>query len=479
MPVVDFGIDLAEWPCSAPLGGRGVIVIAARLVPKSGVPAQRSAGAGVGEAAGLKGPSAARSPRCGGGNPARSVCTLLAVQRRQLRGIPLSRHDHSAAGRDGPHHRSPAMDPPRSVRRRRARAHDRRGLRRARCALPPVSGPGPEWDGYVLRARELAAGGLGYHPCHPYGLPLLLAGLHSLGLEAFVAGRLVSALAGAALVGATYGIARCWTGPLTALAAALALGANGIVFEHATLACSDVPAAGVLALAFACWVAAARRDGGQLRLVFLGGVCAGVAMGFRFPSAFAAPGALALLAAGPRRGARSRALGAGGPGAVRAAARSEGDGGDQGTRRRAPRALQRAVDRADGPVRGLGLHHAAAAAARVRRAVPGGGLAARRPDGEGDGDRLGRHRAGPGARARRCPGRGDAAAGLRDPAAGRRADRALSAARERLARRCRRRTRWRRRAPAARCHVRRRRRADAVPVPARRVPPLVPARAAA
>lgn len=36
VPVVDFGIDLKQWPHSAPLAGRGVLVSAARLVPKKG-----------------------------------------------------------------------------------------------------------------------------------------------------------------------------------------------------------------------------------------------------------------------------------------------------------------------------------------------------------------------------------------------------------------------------------------------------------
>lgn len=36
VPVVDFGIDLSQWPEAAPLAGRGVIVSAARLVPKKG-----------------------------------------------------------------------------------------------------------------------------------------------------------------------------------------------------------------------------------------------------------------------------------------------------------------------------------------------------------------------------------------------------------------------------------------------------------
>jgi hypothetical protein len=178
----------------------------------------------------------------------------------------------------------------------------------------PFPVPGPEWDGYVQRARDLAAGGLGYSAYHPYGLPLLLAGLQQLGLDAFAAGRLVAACGGAALVAAAYGIARCWTGRAAALAAALALGATGLAGEHATMACSDMPAAGALALAFACWVAAARRDGRQLRLLFLGAVGIGVAAGFRFPSMFVALGALALLAGGPwrRRLARALALGAGG-----------------------------------------------------------------------------------------------------------------------------------------------------------------------
>jgi glycosyltransferase involved in cell wall biosynthesis len=36
VPVIDFGIDLSQWPPKAPLVGRGVIVSAARLVPKKG-----------------------------------------------------------------------------------------------------------------------------------------------------------------------------------------------------------------------------------------------------------------------------------------------------------------------------------------------------------------------------------------------------------------------------------------------------------
>ncbi|MCA8950744.1 MAG: glycosyltransferase family 39 protein, partial [Planctomycetes bacterium] len=179
--------------------------------------------------------------------------------------------------------------------------------------LHPFAIPGPEWDGYVARARDLASGGTGYSATHPYGLPVLLAGLQLAGLDAFVAGRLVAAVAGGVLVAATCRLARDYVGWPAALVGALAVGVTGVVCEHAMLACSDMPAAGALAFALVCWSAAARRSDAALGPVALGGVGVGLAMAFRFPSLFAAAGLLVLLATGPwsRRALRALAAGAG------------------------------------------------------------------------------------------------------------------------------------------------------------------------
>lgn len=168
--------------------------------------------------------------------------------------------------------------------------------------LHPFVIPGAEWDGYVQRATDLHAGGTGLSHTHPYGLPLLLSGLMWTGLDAFTAGRLVSAAGGAALLAASYGLLRQWTSRPVAAVGCGIVAANPLTLQNAQLATSDMPAVGLMTVALWCWVLAARSLTPRIRLAAFGGLLAGIAASFRLPSAFPAAGALVLLATGPWSG---------------------------------------------------------------------------------------------------------------------------------------------------------------------------------
>ena len=74
--------------------------------------------------------------------------------------------------------------------------------------------------------------------------------------NAFLAGRLVAALAGAALLGAGYWLARTLLPPGPALVALLVLALSGMVAQYGLLLGSDMPFAASLALCVAATVAA-------------------------------------------------------------------------------------------------------------------------------------------------------------------------------------------------------------------------------
>ena len=173
--------------------------------------------------------------------------------------------------------------------------------------LHQAAGLGGEMDDYDGRALRMANGIDAGDPFHPYGVPLaMLAGMRC-GLDALAAGRLVAALGGGALLAATYLLCRAWTNRTAALLTTLAAAATEIVFVNAQLAASDMPAAGLLALALLGWqrtAASPNRDAGRC---LLAAVAFGAALACRQSSLFVFAGALPLLIAVPWRTAVVRA----------------------------------------------------------------------------------------------------------------------------------------------------------------------------
>lgn len=175
------------------------------------------------------------------------------------------------------------------------------------AVLHRTSGVGGELDDYEGRALRMANGLDAGDPFHPYGVPLaILAGVHC-GLSALAAGRLVSALGAGALIAATYLLCRSWAGRGTALLMISALATAEIVVVNAQLASSDMPAAGLLAIALSCWQRLANdTDTVGARRCFVGFLAFGLAVACRQASLLVFGGVLPLLLFVPRRTAVAR-----------------------------------------------------------------------------------------------------------------------------------------------------------------------------
>ncbi len=165
-----------------------------------------------------------------------------------------------------------------------------------------LSRPGVENDFRVFATRESLAQVFSADGFYNLGYPLLLWLARPLAEgNAFLAGRLVAALAGAALLGAGYWLARSLLPAGPALAALAALALSGMVAQYGLYVGSDMPFAACVGLCVAALVAAgAGRAAGQgrrtLLLVGLAGLCGGLAFLMRHLGLVLLPwGVLALL----------------------------------------------------------------------------------------------------------------------------------------------------------------------------------------
>jgi hypothetical protein len=163
----------------------------------------------------------------------------------------------------------------------------------------PIEVPGAENDRYVEMVEHVLAGRAVADAFHPAHLPLLGALLAlPLGGDAFAALRLVSALAGGALVAGTWLLARRVATPRAAAAATAFVALHPLVVTMSLQACTDV-----LAAALVTWAAVATRAAASGRPAAAGwlGLAFGLAWGTRTNVLGAAPLLLAPLLAGDRR----------------------------------------------------------------------------------------------------------------------------------------------------------------------------------
>jgi hypothetical protein len=110
----------------------------------------------------------------------------------------------------------------------------------------------------------------------------------------FLAARLIAALAGMLMLGATWWLARCLLGRGPALAALVVLGLNPFVVQYALYVGSDMPFAALCTLALA--LLASHRIRGSLWLAALAGGVAGCAFLVRHPGVLLLPfGVFVLL----------------------------------------------------------------------------------------------------------------------------------------------------------------------------------------
>jgi 4-amino-4-deoxy-L-arabinose transferase-like glycosyltransferase len=110
----------------------------------------------------------------------------------------------------------------------------------------------------------------------------------------FLAARLIAALAGMLMLGATWWLARCLLGRGPALAALVVLGLNPFVVQYALYVGSDMPFAALCTLALA--LLASHRIRGSLWLAALAGGVAGCAFLVRHPGILLLPfGVFAFL----------------------------------------------------------------------------------------------------------------------------------------------------------------------------------------
>jgi 4-amino-4-deoxy-L-arabinose transferase-like glycosyltransferase len=177
-----------------------------------------------------------------------------------------------------------------------------------------LSRPGVENDFRVFATRESLAQIFSADGFYNLGYPLLLWLARPLADgNAFLAGRLVAALAGAIFLTAGYWLARALLPPGPALLALLALALSGLVAQYGLYVGSDMPFAACVALCAAALAAAVegRRleaggrgtvGSGRLALVALAGLFGGLAFLMRHLGLVLLPwGLLVLLAAATRR----------------------------------------------------------------------------------------------------------------------------------------------------------------------------------
>lgn len=169
-----------------------------------------------------------------------------------------------------------------------------------------LSRPGVENDFRVFATRESLGQVFSADGFYNLGYPLLLWLARPLFAgNAFLAGRLVAALSGAALLGAGYWLARSLAPSGPALAALVALALSGLVAQYGLYVGSDMPFAACLAACAAALVAAGRGGAGRraLLLCAAAGLFGGLAFLMRHLGLVLLPWGLAALLlgrAGPR-----------------------------------------------------------------------------------------------------------------------------------------------------------------------------------
>ena len=174
-----------------------------------------------------------------------------------------------------------------------------------------LSRPGVENDFRVFATRDTLAGIFSADGFYNLGYPLLLwLARPFFEGNAFLAGRFLAALSGAALLGAGYWLARVILPPGPALLALLVLALSGLVAQYGLYVGSDMPFAACTTLSVAALAAALggrHADGrGALWLAALAGLGGGLAFLMRHPGLILLPwGSVALLLAAR---ARRRAL---------------------------------------------------------------------------------------------------------------------------------------------------------------------------
>jgi len=127
-----------------------------------------------------------------------------------------------------------------------------------------LSRPGVENDFRVFATRDTLAGVFRADGFYNLGYPLLLWLARPLFEgNAFLAGRFLAALSGAALLGAGYWLARVMLPPGPALLALLALALNGLVARYGLYVGSDMPFAACVTLSVAALAAALRTGASQ------------------------------------------------------------------------------------------------------------------------------------------------------------------------------------------------------------------------
>jgi len=159
--------------------------------------------------------------------------------------------------------------------------------------------PGVENDFRVFATRETLAQVFSADGFYNLGYPLLLWLARPLfDGNAFLAGRLIAAIAGTALLGAGYWLARALLPPGPALVALLALALSGIVAQYGLYLGSDMPFAACAALCVAATVAARPRDEAvrwPLALPAAAGLVGGLAFLMRHPGLLLLPWGLLAL----------------------------------------------------------------------------------------------------------------------------------------------------------------------------------------
>ncbi|MFV9507390.1 MAG: hypothetical protein AB4911_22795 [Oscillochloridaceae bacterium umkhey_bin13] len=154
-----------------------------------------------------------------------------------------------------------------------------------------LSRPGVENDFRVFATRETLSQIFSADGFYHLGYPLLLWLVRPFTADnAFLAGRVIAALAGAGLLGAGYWLARSLLAPGPALLALISLALSGLVAQYGLYLGSDMPFAAALTLTVAALFASTRQTGRVApALAALAGLSGGFAFLIRHPGLLLLP----------------------------------------------------------------------------------------------------------------------------------------------------------------------------------------------
>ncbi len=172
--------------------------------------------------------------------------------------------------------------------------------------LHPIELFGTESDGYVRHAEQLLAGEWPTDPFRPLLYALLTAGVGSLTGDCFLAGKLVSAAAGGALVFVVHRLGRRVFDRGTGLLAAVLVAVHPEVIEHSVLAATDGLFTLTFTLAVVAIVRAAQRPGSGPAV--RAGLCFALAWFTRYAATALLPVLVLAVLVGARPGTRWRRL---------------------------------------------------------------------------------------------------------------------------------------------------------------------------